>query len=488
MLLGTGSNVGKSILTTALCRVMSQDGFRVAPFKAQNMALNSFVTPEGGEIGRAQALQAQAANVIPDVRMNPILLKPSNEFDSQVIIHGKPVSHMTFKSYSKYKPEAFEEVKKSYDSLAEEYDCLVLEGAGSVSEVNLKHNDLVNMRMAQYANANVILIGNIDQGGVFGSYIGSLETLFEWERKLVKGFIINRFRGDLSLLEDGLDYLENNSKRHVYGVVPYLKNLALPEEDSLEFKLELLNDTTPLGNRLDVALIDTPRISNFTDVDALKVEKDVRVRQVKNASDLGQPDLIILAGSKNVAMDLAHIKENGLAQRIVELAQQGNTHIVGICGGYQMLGERILDPEGIESQQPCVEGLGLLPIETTMESDKFLGQSTAIHIESGISVSGYEIHHGRTEKLREILSILKNPTGQILGHGNQEGTVWGTYLHGIFDCDRFRRWYLNKIRFKKSLHPIDEITAYDLNKNINILADHFRKNVEVSGLYELMGL
>ncbi|TGM03650.1 cobyric acid synthase [Leptospira barantonii] len=489
MFQGTASNVGKSILTAAFCRVLVQDGLKVAPFKSQNMALNSFVTWDGGEIGRAQALQAQAAKILPDIRMNPILLKPSSEKDSQVIINGKAVAAMDFRDYTKYKSSAFEEVKKSYDSLADEYQAIVIEGAGSASEVNLKKNDIVNMRMAEYAKSKVFLIGNIDHGGIFGSILGTMETLTEWERKLVFGFIINRFRGVKELLKSGTEYIEEYTGKPVLGIVSHLQNLDLPEEDSLEFKSGALDDISPLGDRIDVALIDYPRISNHTDIDALKAEPDVRVRIVRKLQDLGDPDVLILPGSKNVVTDLDHLRNVGLADRILTLAKSGRTEVVGICGGYQMLGKNIFDPHRIETDRGSAEGLSLLPLETILEKNKSLKQVKATHLPSGCEVEGYEIHHGKTTAIGDTRTIFLNGTNEALGHSDLSDRIWGTYIHGVFDRDDFRRNFLDRIRIRNGKQPlIDVQVSYNLEKSLDRLASHVRQSLDMNLIYGALGL
>ncbi|PJZ79093.1 cobyric acid synthase [Leptospira neocaledonica] len=486
MLQGTASNVGKSILATAFCRIFTQDGLKVAPFKSQNMALNSFVTYEGAEIGRAQALQAQACKIRADYRMNPILLKPSSEKDSQVILNGKPVEAMDFRDYMKFKLTAFSEVKKSYDSLSEEFDMVVLEGAGGVSEVNLKDKDIVNMRMAEYAKAKVLLIGNIDHGGVFGSFVGAMETMSEWERKLVSGFLINRFRGIKSLLDPGIRYLEEATGKNVFGIVPFLNDLRLPEEDSLEFKSGSLSDTSPLGDRIDIVLIDTPRISNHTDLDSLRIEPDVRVRIAYRKEEIGNPDVLILPGSKNVITDLNYLKESGISDTIINFYKEEKTEIIGICGGYQMLGESVHDPFRIESDLGSAEGLKLIGVKTVLEKEKLLKQTEGIHVLSGKKVSGYEIHHGNTREI-SARSIFQNTSGESLGHQGPSERVWGTYLHGVFDEDEFRRWFLDKIRLKKGLRPLGKIQAkYELETNLDRLADEVRNSVNMSEIYRIL--
>ncbi|EMK13798.1 MULTISPECIES: cobyric acid synthase [Leptospira] len=490
MLQGTASNVGKSILTAALCRILAQEGVKVAPFKSQNMALNSFVTSNGREIGRAQALQAQAAKIPPDIRMNPILLKPSSEKDSQVIVNGIPVGAMSFKDYTEYKSIAFEEVKKSYDSLSSEYNVIIIEGAGSASEVNLKKNDLVNMRMAEYAKAKVLLVGNIDHGGIFGSILGTMETLVEWERKLVFGFIINRFRGAKEFLKTGTEYIEEYTGKPVLGIVPHLQNLGLPEEDSLEFKSGALDDTSKSEGRIDIALIDIPRISNHTDIDALKSEPDVRVRIVRTCKDLGEPDIVILPGSKNVITDLDHLRDVGLADRIITLAQNQKTDIVGICGGYQMLGRNIFDPYKIETDRKSAKGLSLLQIESTLEKDKSLKQTIATHIPTGCEIEGYEIHHGKTTSTGENTRVIfLSGKTEELGHSDLTGRIWGTYIHGVFDKDEFRRKYLDQIRIRKGKPPLINIQfSYDLEKSLNRLAEHVRLSLNMDLIYQTLGL
>lgn len=489
MFQGTASNVGKSILTAALCRILSQDGIKVAPFKSQNMALNSFVTLNGEEIGRAQALQAQAAKILPDIRMNPILLKPSNEKDSQVIINGKPLNSMSFKDYDQYKPIAFEEVKKSYDSLASEYNVIIIEGAGSASEVNLKKNDIVNMKMAEYAKADVLLVGNIDHGGLFGSLLGTMETLTEWERKLVFGFIINRFRGAKELLKTGINYIEEYTNKPILGIVPYIKNLKLPEEDSLEFKSGALDDTSKLEERLDVVLIDIPRISNHTDIDALRAEPDVRVRIVRTVEDLGEPDVLILPGSKNVISDLNHLYDVGLVNKIFALSRNQKTDIVGICGGYQMLGKNIFDPYRIESDQGSIQGISLLQIETILEKNKSLKRVFATHIPTKTEVEGYEIHHGKTKSIGNTRVILLNEKAEELGHSDPTGRIWGTYIHGIFDKDEFRRKYLDQIRIRKGKSPLVKVqVSYNLEKSLDRLARYIRQSLNINLIYRKLGL
>lgn len=483
MFQGTSSNAGKSILTAALCRILLQDGFRVAPFKSQNMSLNSFVTRDGGEMGRAQVVQAQACHIEPDVRMNPVLLKPNSDVGSQVIVGGKPVGHMSVEEYIRFKPEALHAAQKAYDSLAADYDAVILEGAGSPAEVNLKRHDIVNMNMARYAEAPVLLVGDIDRGGVFASFVGTMEVLAEWERALVAGFVVNRFRGREALLKEALEYTERHAGRPVVGVVPYLAKLGLPEEDSVTFKSAAHSRSAPLPEGVEIALIDLPHISNFTDFDALRGEPDVHVRIVRTPEDLGAPDAIILPGSKNVLEDLACLRQIGLDRAIVQKAD--TAEIVGICGGYQMLGERIEDAAAVESTQRAMQGLGLLKLCTTMAMEKTLVHVTARHA-SGLQVRGYEIHHGQSAG-PDLAPLVLRSDGTVIGAGRER--VWGTYLHGLFDADEFRRWFIDRLRQRRGLAPLGRVCApYDLEPALDRLAEAVRRSLRMDAVYRWMGL
>jgi len=490
MFQGTSSNAGKSILTTAFCRILLQDGFRVAPFKSQNMSLNSFVTRDGCEMGRAQVVQAQACRIEPRAAMNPILLKPNSDTGSQVILLGKPVGNMNVGEYIRYKPQAFAAAKEAYDSLAREHDVVVLEGAGSPAEVNLKHHDIVNMSMARHAGAPVLLVGDIDRGGVFASFVGTMEVLVEWERDLITGFVVNKFRGNESLLKDALDYTARHTGRPVFGVVPYLHNLGLPDEDSVTFKAAS-RDTAHAGRNADcveIAVIDLPHISNFTDFDALRLEPDVRLRIVRSVADLGKPDAIILPGSKNVGGDLAHLRQTGLDNAICALACDGKAELIGICGGYQMLGHEIRDPHGIESAGETTRGVGLLAFSTVMAREKTLRRVKARHAPSGLSVHGYEIHHGQSDG-NALKSIVFRDDGELIGAGSSSHLVWGTYLHGLFDADEFRRWFVDRLRSHRGLSPLGTVcAAYNLEPAFERLAEVVRKSLDVAKLYRLMGL
>jgi adenosylcobyric acid synthase len=488
MFQGTGSNAGKSVLAAAFCRILLQDGYRVAPFKSQNMSLNSCVTREGEEMGRAQVVQAQACRLEPDVRMNPILLKPSSDTGSQVIVMGKPVGNMGVRDYIQYKPRAFETAKNAYDSLSRENDVLVLEGAGSPAEVNLKHHDIVNMHMADFAGSPVLLVGDIDRGGVFASFIGTMEVLAERERALVKGFLINRFRGEKFLLQDAIDYTWRHTGLPTLGIVPYLHDLGLPEEDSVTFKGRTLENRQCGRDLVEIAVIDLPHISNFTDLDALKSEPDVHVKIVRRVEDLQEPAAIILPGSKNVIADLEYLRKCGLAERVFMLAQNERTEVIGICGGFQILGDEIADPLGIETSGKKVKGLSLMPINTELLSDKTLRSVTAHHIDSGLDLKGYEIHHGRTKGAGLSPAIVRED-GEIIGGKSGSGLIWGTYLHGVFDSDEFRRWFIDRLRIRRAMQPIGKVVApYDLEPVLDRLADVVRSHLNLKEIYRLMGL
>ncbi|HMK34483.1 MAG TPA: cobyric acid synthase [Desulfomonilaceae bacterium] len=487
MFQGTSSNAGKSVLTAALGRILLRDGYRVAPFKAQNMSLNSFVTRTGGEMGRAQVVQAQACRLDPDVRMNPVLLKPNSDTGSQVIVMGKPVGNMAASEFVTYKSRAFGAVKEAYDSLSSEYDVMVLEGAGSPGEVNLKHHDIVNMHMARYAQAPVLLVGDIDRGGVFASFVGIMEVLEEWERGLVAGFVVNRFRGDKNLLGTALDYTLRHTNRPVLGVVPYFHNLGLPEEDSVSFKEGCFDNSCPSEEAVDIAILDLPHISNFTDFDAFRIEPDVRVTIVRESRDLNTPDAVIIPGSKNTIGDLEYLKNRGIEAKLRELSATG-TELVGLCGGFQMMGRDIADPHRLETDGKTLHGLGLLDITTVLAREKTLTREVGVHLGSGLPVRGYEIHHGRSES-PQMAPLLRKENGETDGITSGDGRTWGTYLHGIFDSDEFRRWFIDRLRKRRGLPPKERICAvYDLEPSLDRLAEAVAGSVDMGKIYKIMGL
>ncbi|SHO50122.1 cobyric acid synthase [Desulfopila aestuarii] len=487
MFQGTSSNAGKSVLTAAMCRILLQDGVRVAPFKAQNMSLNSFVTLNGEEMGRAQVVQAQAAKLDPDVRMNPILLKPNSDTGSQIIVKGKPVGNMSVLDYGKYKPQAWQAVRECYDSLADEYQAIVLEGAGSPGEVNLKQEDIVNMKMAAYAEAPVLLVGDIDRGGVYASFVGTMEVLAPWERELIGGFVVNRFRGQASLLEDAHRYLIEHTGREALGVVPYLSDLGLPEEDSVSFKAGSFNRASKEQESIRIALLNFPHISNFTDVEPLLDEPDVTLSVVDSPVGLDQYDLVILPGSKNVIGDLRFVQDKGFVGPLKQLAESGK-EIVGICGGYQILGRSIADPLGIESSKATIDALGLLNLTTELKAEKRLVRQQGTHLASGLEVFGYEIHHGISVS-PDHAPVLKFASGGFCGSGSNNHLVWGTYLHGIFDSDSFRRWFLDSVRERKGYPKLGRIVApYNLEAAFDRLADTVRSNLDMEKVYQLLKL
>ncbi|MEW5775055.1 MAG: cobyric acid synthase, partial [Thermodesulfobacteriota bacterium] len=491
MVQATSSNAGKSVLCAALCRILLQDGYAVAPFKAQNMSLNSFVDRQGRELGRAQATQARACRLDPDARMNPVLLKPNSDTGSQVILLGRPVGAMSVAEYVEAKPALFQAARAAYDELAEECEVMVLEGAGSPAEINLKAHDIVNMRMAAHAGARVLLAGDIDRGGVFAALAGTMDLLSESERGLVAGFVLNKFRGDPALLGPALAALTRRTGRPFLGVVPFLRDLGLPEEDSVSFKSGVLDQAPDPARVVDVAFLDLPHVSNFTDLDPLAGEPDVRVRIVRRAADLGEPHALILPGSKNVPGDLAHLRASGLADAVLALAAAGRAEIVGLCAGMQMLGLSIADPHGLESAAGhAMPGLGLLAVDTELAEAKTLVQARAEHLESGLELHGYEIHHGRTApRDASAAPAVRRADGEAVGFAAPGGLVWGTYLHGAFDADPFRRWFVDRLRVRAGLPALGRIqTAFDLEPALDRLADAVRASLDMGRIRALLGL
>jgi len=493
MLQGTCSNAGKSVLAAALCRIFLQDGLSVAPFKAQNMSLNSYVTRDGREMGRAQVTQAMACRLEPDARMNPVLLKPGSDTGSQVIVNGRPVGNMSVAEYVRYKPHAFEQVKSAYDSLAAGHDVMVIEGAGSPAEINLKAHDIVNMKMAEYADAKVLLVGDIDRGGVFAALVGTMDLLDEPERQRVAGYVLNRFRGDPRLLDPALSSMVSMTGRQVLGVVPYVHNLGLPEEDSVSFKAgERGIDVHKDQDVVDVACIDLGHISNFNDLDPLLQEPDVRLRVVRTPHELGRPDAVILPGSKSTVADMRQLKGAGMLAALRALPD--SAVMVGICGGFQMLGFQIADPFGLESGEPghenLVDGFGFLDLRTTLAPEKTLTRTLGTHLPSGCGVFGYEIHHGRTEPLSDqVVPVIRAADNTPLGYGLASGRVWGTYLHGVFDDDGFRRWFINDLRRQRGLDPLEHGGAsYGLEAALDHLAGVVREHLDMNAVYRALGL
>jgi adenosylcobyric acid synthase len=478
MVAGTMSNVGKSVITAALCRIFKKDGYTVAPFKSQNMALNSFITEDGLEMGRAQVTQAEAAKIKPDARMNPILLKPVKDTGSQVILHGEVISTIPAREYYAMKKSLIPEVKKSYDSLAKEYDIIVIEGAGSAAELNLKQDDFVNMGMAKLANAPVLLVGNIDLGGIFAQLFGTIKLLDEDEQKLIKATVVNKFRGDSALFNDGVMILNDICGKPCAGVVPWL-NVNIDDEDSLssKFRREAQN------GKIDIVVIMLPHISNFTDFNALEIVDGVSVRYVRKADKLGEPDLLIIPGTKNTAGDLLRLRQNGLESAIKTLK---NTLIFGICGGYQMLGERIIDEKGVE-QQGEIDGMGLLPIVTNFNVQKRRERvSGEILPWSNAKVDGYEIHMGTSKIIGKAKPLLKLDSGAL--DGCYKGNVYGTYMHGFFDSAACRKAIISLIRERKNITLDSEILDYYQYKEnqYDKLANGVRNALDIGLIYKIL--
>ncbi|SHE13144.1 Cobyric acid synthase [Chlamydia abortus] len=503
MLQGTASDVGKSLLAAALCRIFVQDGWKVAPFKSQNMSLNSYVTPDGKEIGRAQGMQADACRIAATTDMNPILLKPKQDMVSQVVVHGKPYKDLDARTYREsYLSEAGGIVREALARLREAYDLVVIEGAGSPAEVNLKDRDIVNMRLAGWADAPVLLVADIDRGGVFASIVGTLEILTPEERDRVKGFIINKFRGDVSLLKPGLDWLEQKTGKPVLGVIPYIPKLELEDEDSLSLENKQKRQQSKAERTLDIAVIRLPRISNFTDLDPLYEEDDVHLRFVSSTEELGRPDALIIPGSKNTVEDLEHLRQCGLDEAVLRYIGEGGW-LVGICGGYQMLGQRLVDPDFNESNREESAGLGIFPMETVFVADKkterVVGYTRDRDESKAEPIEGYEIHMGLTRFTAPVEHpfMVKNerdgeapdnyhPEGAV----TPDGRVWGTYVHGILHNDEFRRRWLNRIRLNKGWPPLEAAFHFRERREaaFDRLADHVREHLAIGEIYEMIGI
>lgn len=492
MVQGTSSNAGKSILAAAYCRIFHQDGYSVAPFKAQNMSLNSGVTATGEEMSRAQIVQAQAARADPDVRMNPILLKPHSDTGSQVVVLGRPLGHKSVLEYYAEKKQLWDTVTRSYDALAAEHDIMVLEGAGSPGEVNLKAHDLVNMRMAGHARASVLLVGDIDRGGVYASFLGTWMTFTVAERRLLAGYIVNRFRGDPSLLEAAHVYLSAHTGVPVLGVIPFIRDLHIPEEDTAGF-FWIRNAGPKQPGTLDIAVVMPDHVSNYTDFAPLAAEPDVRLRPVRRPEEWGEPDVVMLPGSKSVAADLEALRRSGLADAIIAHARRGRW-LFGICGGLQMLGRVILDPEGVESSSAEVAGLGIMDLRSTFAVAKTLVRVDRAETPLGLPSSGYEIHHALTEHgPAAVPSFLRTgpawTTEAERVCGYVTGRCWATYLHGVFDDDAFRRAWLDHVRADLGLSPQGrQLVSHDLEKTLDRLADVVREHSDMQTIYRSLGL
>ncbi len=528
MFLGTGSDVGKSILAAAFCRIFKQDGYRVAPFKAQNMALNSYITPEGGEMGRAQVVQAEAAGIEPHVDMNPILLKPTSSMGSQVIVRGKAIGNYLARDYYEFKTQLVPVVRECFERLAGEYDVVILEGAGSAVELNLKEHDVVNLAMAEMADARCILVGDIDRGGIFAALLGSYMLMTPAEQERIIGFVVNKLRGDPRLFTNGVDIIEGRSGKPVLGVIPHFDHIALQEEDSVALGRRMGgNDRAASVSQsgasddemIRIGVVRLPFISNYTDFDCFEQEPGVSLVYFDRPERIFELDAVIVPGSKNTLEDLDFLKRSGMADALVAYHKTGRT-VVGLCGGYQMLGLRVRDPHGVESSLREVDGLGLLEMETEMYLDKITSQVVALPImenghgnaplsgreakgtvagrESLGPLQGYEIHMGRstpTGAARHIFRIVQRdglPADVLDGLTQPDGRVWGTYLHGIFDNDGFRRGFLRELQQRSGRGRVPLSTGFSYrqwkDEQYDRLAEHVRAHMDVERVYRLLGL
>lgn len=494
MVQGTTSNAGKSLMVAGLCRIFKEDGYRVAPFKAQNMALNSYITREGLEMGRAQVVQAEAAGQEPSVLMNPILLKPTNDTASQVIVEGEVWKDMNAREYYRNKKALVPHIQKAFDKLSAENDIIVIEGAGSPAEINLKENDIVNMYMAKLAKAPVLLVGDIDRGGVFAALVGTMVLFDEEEKDLVKGLVVNKFRGDLSILEPGLKILEEKAGKPVVGVVPYL-DVDIEDEDSLSNRFENKRGTAPI----DIAVIRLPRISNFTDVNVFEAHCGVDLRYVDSVSAFGNPDLVILPGTKNTMEDLLWMRQNGLEARLKKYAAGGGP-VFGICGGYQMLGIHLSDPHHVEHGGE-MEGIGLLPGRTVFEKEKtrtrvagkFRSPEGIFSSLRDLPLEGYEIHMGATAaKGVSPLTTIQPEGGNLKEDGMNRGNVYGSYVHGVFDGEGIANAILQALLEKKGLskEAWEEMEQIDVAAYKEIqygkLAAGIRESLDMEKIYEIL--
>ncbi len=499
MFQGTASGVGKSLMAAALCRLLYQKGYKVAPFKSWNMALNSYVTKEGGEVGRAQALQAEACNVDVEVDMQPFLVKPKGNGQAQVIKRGKPLGDFAgqYKN-DEYVKEALKTIKNSINNLYKKYEVLVMEGAGSPAEINIQKRDLANMKVANLNDTPVILVADIDKGGVFASLVGTMELLGE-DRRRVKGIIINKFRGDKDSLQSGLEFIENKTGVPVLGVMPYLKEINLPEEDSVTVK-EYLKEQA----EIKIGIINLPHLSNFTDFDVLGLEPAVELTYLEYGQEISKDyDVLIIPGTKNTTEDLKYLKEKGLAKKIINVAKEG-TEVIGICGGYQMLGKELIDPDLTEGSRKAIRGLSLLDIKTRFSSGKDTYQIEAELTEENDKfkelgnnkVKGYEIHMGQTvlgDKAASLFKIIKRSNKECLIKDGAYATdldVWGTYIHGIFDNDTFRKNFINYLLNKKGKEAKQDYLNFQekREKALDKLAKTFQENIQMETVFKIMDL
>ncbi len=482
MLAGTGSDVGKSLIATGLCRIFRQDGYNPAPFKAQNMALNSYATPDGFEIGRAQAVQAEAAGIACSTDMNPILLKPSGEHTSQVVINGRPAGNRD--SYSYFRKEGREELRKvvhnAFDRLSQRFNPIVMEDAGSIAEINLRDSDLVNISMARHADADVILVADIDRGGVFASAYGSIMLQSEDDRRRIKGIIVNKFRGDMRLFESGRRMMEEICGVPVIGVVPYAGDIHIEEEDSVALGLKATKSVT---DKVNVAVVLLRHISNFTDFNVLERNPGVNLFYTDNPDALLSADIVIIPGSKSTLSDLSELRRNGLAKAIVSARDNGKT-VIGICGGYQIMGIEVSDPDGVEGSLRSLPGLGLLPVKTVLSGSKVTRQVSFSFLGENKPCNGYEIHMGRTETEGKATSL-----NTILDDGTADGCFvddrcFGSYIHGLLDNETVVSYLISPYLKEKRNEKFD-YTAYK-EEQYDLLADHLRKHIDIDKLYKIM--
>jgi len=488
MIQGTGSHVGKSVLTAALCRSFLRRGLRVAPFKAQNMSNNSFVTPDGKEIGRAQAVQAAACRLAPRADFNPILIKPESDTAAQLVVGGEVAGSLSAKDFGLVRREYWTRVREAFDRLSAGFEVVVLEGAGSPAEINLRQGDIVNMQMAHYAAAPVVLVGDIERGGVFASLVGTWSLLDEADRRHLKAYAINKFRGDVRLLEDGLTRVSRDTGLRCAGVLPHWGRLDVPEEDVLGW--EGWQRRAPRrSDAVVIGVVDVPGISNFTDFEVLASEPDVEVVPLNEFTD--RPlDALMFPGSKQTVRALRFVRERGLDRLAHRVLAAGGT-VGGICGGYQLLGHTIRDPDRLESDDECMGGLGLLPVETTFASPKIVKQVSGRHPESGCAVVGYQVRMGRTKlpskaqpflELKDDQSDKPRPEGMCL-HG---GRLFGTYLHGLFDQASFRRWWLNRLRQPKGWTALPETHGPSLDERLDRLADFVEQHLDITMIERIL--
>jgi adenosylcobyric acid synthase len=493
MVMGTASDVGKSVVVTALCKLFANAGLRVAPYKSQNMSNNAAVCADGGEIGRAQAVQAEACGLEPTVDMNPVLLKPESDRGCQVVIRGRARFRMTTHEYNHYREQAWPEIVASYARLAEQFEIIVIEGAGGAAEVNLRHRDVVNWSIAEMADASVLIVADIDKGGALASLVGTIALLTPAERRRVKGLIVNKFRGDLSLLYDGLRIIEERTGVPVLGVLPHAGNLAIPEEDGAGLNVGI----KPSSDRpIAIGVVVFPRISNYTDFEPLLGEPDVSLQYLEDPRQAGRLDVIFLPGTKSTIADLAWLRSRGW-DRFIAAHHAAGGSVVGICGGYQMMGKRIADPEHIESDLSDAAGLQLLDVETVFEGEKITARAEGTHIASGLAISGYEIHCGRISRLSgnapfRLRTRGGKPLDEIEGAASDGERIFGTSIHGLFDAPRFRRRMLNEIRNRKGLEPLEVAGTEDAcaarGKAYNRFAHLLQTHLDLSAIAALIGV